>query len=208
MDRYQLFVLRVSPIATNCYILVDEETKKAAVIDPGASADKIMAQVEAAGAEVACIINTHGHWDHTGANRDMQERTGAPLLVHTLDAPMLQDRNLCSAPRWLGDITSTPNWLLEEGDVVEVGSLQLKVLHTPGHSPGSICLQTEDLLFTGDTLFYRSCGRTDLMGGSYEDMMLSMAKLKQLEGDYTVLPGHEDSSTLAFERENNPYMPR
>lgn len=208
MHRYQLQTITVTPIATNCYILIDEATKQAAVIDPGASAEKIKDLVDQAGATVCCIINTHGHWDHVGANQKLKELTGAPLLIHRLDAPMLADARSSSAPRWLTAPKSEADRLLEDQDTIAVGELTLTVLHTPGHSPGSICLQTEDLLFTGDTLFYLSMGRTDLVGGDPVAMTRSLARLSQLEGDYAVLPGHEQSSRLAVEKAQNPYMPR
>ena len=208
MEKYSLYTLRVTVIGTNCYILVDNATRQAAVIDPGASADRILAKLKEIGATLSLIIDTHGHWDHIGANQALHDATGAPILIHALDAPLLGDRRLnCATLATKNFDGGAADRLLKDGDVIDLGELRLTVIHTPGHTPGGICLRTEDLLFTGDTLFYLSMGRTDLEGGDEAAIMASLARLSQIPEDLRVLPGHETFSTLAVEKKSNPFMP-
>ena len=174
-------VMQVGPIGTNCYILKDETTGKAAVIDPGDEAERILAALKEDGAEVTHILLTHGHYDHTTAVPELEK---ALPLAGQVDGLNFYD----------------------EGDHIPVGSLDVQVLHTPGHSKGSVTLKVGDVLFTGDTLFCGSCGRTDLRGGSYEEIMASLKRLGQLEGDYHVCPGHDRTSTLERERQYNPFL--
>ena len=192
-------VMQVGPIGTNCYFLQDEESGLMAIIDPGDDWERILHQVKKAEGEVKYILLTHGHYDHTGGVAALRERlAGLPVYLHPADAGK-NDQLFPTAA--LGDVT-----LWRDGDVVCVGGLKAEVFHTPGHSGGSVTLRCQNVLFTGDTLFAGSMGRTDLPGGSYEEIMASLKRLGELEGDYQVLPGHESFSTLEQERRGNYYM--
>lgn len=206
-EKYQLFTLTLPPLGVNCYILVDTATKKAAVIDPGGSVKPIMAQVEQAGAQVALIINTHGHWDHSWGNRELQQLTQAPLLIHEADADMLSDAGKSAAAHFGAPWQpSQADHLLKNGDEIDLGQLRLQVLHTPGHTPGGICLFCQDLCFAGDTLFKLSMGRTDLAGGDDEQMEYSLIKLMRYPDETKVLPGHGPATSIGYERKYNPYI--
>ena len=194
-------ILPVGELATNCYILTDEATKLAAIIDPGDEAARILAQVKKDGLQVKYILLTHGHYDHTGAVPALHEALPqAEIYIHQADSHGAGGR--------LFPLASQVDSLLlyDEGDTLTLGSLTIHVMNTPGHSLGSVVLRVENVLFTGDTLFAGSCGRTDLRGGNYEQMMDSLKRLALLEGDFHVLPGHEASSTLDRERCVNYYM--
>ena len=193
-------VLQVPPIGTNCYLLKDDATGKGAVIDPGGNGAGILAAAAQMGMAPAAILLTHGHYDHTGAVLELLEKhPGLPVYLHPLDAAMMKD--IASLVPDIG-----PTVAYKEGDQVSAGGLTLRVLHTPGHTPGSVTLEIEDVLFTGDTLFCGSCGRTDFAGGSPRDMLASLKRLAELDGDRKVLPGHDAPSTLAAERKHNCYM--
>lgn len=205
--KYELKTMVLPPIGTNCYLLIDKATRKAAVIDPAAAGQRILDVLKEADATPVLIINTHGHWDHTGANRFLQEQTQSTLLIHEADAPMLSNAALSSATFFGAGIqTSTPDRLLHDKDVIELGELKLEVLHTPGHSPGGVCLFTEDLCFSGDTLFKLSMGRTDLPGSDETQMEYSLNKLMRYPDELTVLPGHGPATTIGYERKFNPYI--
>ncbi len=192
--------LQVPPIGTNCYLLKDDETGKGAVIDPGGDGVSICSAAAQMGMTPVAILLTHGHYDHTGAVQDLlREYPGLPVYLHPLDAAMMTD-----VANLVPDVGPTVAY--GEGDQVSVGNLTVRVYHTPGHTPGSVTLEVDGVLFTGDTLFQGSCGRTDLAGGSTEDMLASLKRLANLEGDRKVLPGHEGSSTLEEERKRNYYM--
>lgn len=192
-------MMQVGPIGTNCYILEDEKTREAAVIDPGGDAPEIVKALD--GAEVRYILLTHGHYDHTGGAAALLEAfLGAALYIHKAD---FQDVDPSLFP--LRTQVSGVNFY-DEGDQIALGGLELQVLHTPGHSEGSVTLRCGELLFCGDTLFAGSCGRTDFPGGSVPKIMASLRRLGQLEGDFQVLPGHMETSTLEAERQYNPYL--
>lgn len=192
-------MMQVGPIGTNCYILEDEKTHEAAVIDPGGDAPEIVKALD--GAEVRYILLTHGHYDHTGGAAELLEAfPGAALYIHKAD---FQDVDPSLFP--LRTQVSGVNFY-DEGDQIALGGLELQVLHTPGHSEGSVTLRCGELLFCGDTLFAGSCGRTDFPGGSVPKIMASLRRLGQLEGDFQVLPGHMETSTLEAERQYNPYL--
>ncbi len=190
-------LMQVGEIGTNCYLLEDEDTRSAAIIDPGGEARGILGQAKADGVQVKAILLTHSHYDHTGAVRELREALpGVPVYLHPADAAQL-------GTAVMPPIGETLPY--QEGDTVPVGNLTVQVLHTPGHTPGGVTLRVEDVLFTGDTLFQDSMGRTDL-GGSYTEIMASLKRLGQLEGDLQVLPGHMGVSTLDRERKSNYFL--
>lgn len=194
--------LQVGPIMTNCYILCDEEAKVCAIVDPGADADQVARSVEETGCAPACIFLTHGHYDHTGAVAELLERyPGISAYLNRRDVYDGSDRRMRSL---FPSLPATADY--DEGDTVKAGNLTVSVLATPGHSAGSVTLLCGDTMFAGDTLFAGSCGRTDLAGGSVDDMLASLARLGRLEGEYNVLPGHMGPSLLSREREYNPFV--
>ena len=197
----QVKVLQVGPIGTNCYILEDEAAKLAAVIDPGDEAEKILSVLKEDGVETRYILLTHGHYDHTTGVPDLHRALPeAQVYIHRADAQGAGSRLFPLA----GEIADLHFY--DEGDTLPLGGLTIHVLHTPGHSKGGVTLQVGDVLFCGDTLFAGSCGRTDLNGGSYEEIMQSLKRLGQLPGDYHVCPGHDVTSTLERERKTNPFL--
>ncbi len=192
-------MMQVGPIGTNCYIL--EDGKKAAVIDPGDEADRILAQLNQLDVQVEYILLTHGHYDHTTGVPELHKALpGAKIYIHQADANGAGSRLFPLAGQ-VDDLL-----LYDEGDALPLGTLTIEVLHTPGHSPGSVTLKAGDVLFTGDTLFAGDCGRTDLRGGSWEEILVSLGRLGKLEGNFHVLPGHGDTSDLDTERKINPYL--
>lgn len=194
-------LLRVGPIGTNCYILEDDQTNLAAVIDPGDEPELIQEALEKEGVEVRYLLLTHGHYDHTTAVPALHRvYPQADIYIHQADANGAGSTLFPLA----GEVDDLK--LYDEGDVIRLGDHEIQVLHTPGHSPGSVTLKVEDVLFTGDTLFAGSCGRTDLRGGSYEQIMVSLKRLGELEGDFHVCPGHDRTSTLEQERRYNPFL--
>ena len=203
----QIIRLPVGELQANCYILYDEE-KNAVVIDPGAEAEAILAAVSSHGLAVRHILLTHVHFDHVQAAREVAAATGGDILAPEGDWAALSDPQLNLSGLFPGEgpLTLQADGKLREGDVVEAGALRLTVLHTPGHTPGSSCFLCENVLFSGDTLFRFSMGRTDFPGGSFQDMKESLDRLAALPGDYTVLPGHDAATTIAEERADNPYI--
>ncbi len=199
--------LTVGPIMANCFIVGCEETKEAVVIDPGDEADKILMALAKSHLTVKYIINTHGHFDHVGANKRLSEVTKAPILIHTLDAPLLNQLSATAAAWGLKTENSPePDRLLEDGDTITFGTITLKVIHTPGHSPGGISLYTDGHVFVGDTLFAGSIGRTDFPGGDYEVLIAAIRnKLFTLGDDVKVHPGHMGDTTIGVEKKTNPF---
>ncbi|QTA79504.1 Beta-lactamase domain-containing protein [Desulfonema limicola] len=200
--------LEVGPIMANCYILGCEETKEAVVIDPGDDADQILMALAESGLTVKYIINTHGHFDHVGANKKMKSATGAPILIHEGDAPMLSRLSTDATMFGLSAENSPgPDQEISDGDIISFGNFKLKVLHTPGHSPGGVALYTEGCVFVGDTLFSGSIGRTDLPGGNYEKLISSVKnKLFTLAEDTKVYCGHGPATTIGREKAYNPFF--
>lgn len=192
----------------NCYIVADETTKDAAVIDPGGDADTILASLREHGLKAVAIINTHGHFDHIGADAELRDATGAPLMVHADDAELLLDSSI-NFSLMVGDPIDDlkADRLLQDGDEIAVGNLTLKVIHTPGHTRGCICLLTDGHLFSGDTLFAGSIGRTDLYGGDREAIERSLTeRLLPLPDELKVHPGHGPETVLGDEKVANPYF--
>lgn len=191
----------VGTLSTNCYVVHSNSTREAIVIDPGFDfpfeAEQIFHYVDAEALTVKFIVNTHGHSDHVGGNQALRQRFHVPVCIHKLDAHMLNETDESATIR---------NVMLKDGSLIEFGDANLKVIHTPGHTEGSICLLAEKLIFTGDTLFAGGIGRTDFEGGSYIDMMLSLEKLKCLPDDLVVYPGHGGSATIGEEKRGNPFM--
>lgn len=193
-----IITLPLGPLATNCYLVSDGQSGLCAVIDPGASAPKILQCVQDEGWRIAVILLTHAHFDHTGALHALHSALPAvPIYVHEADSD--NDHNMSH-----GHLVYTDTYA--GGDSVKAGALEFTVLETPGHTPGSVCLRCEDALFSGDTLFAGSCGRTDFEGGSMAQMRASLRRLGMLEGDLRVFPGHGEASTLERERRCNPYL--
>jgi len=187
----------VGMLATNCFLVGDRESGEAVVIDPGfdreSEAKAIFNEIERHGFQIKYIVNTHGHPDHSGGNRIMKERSRASILVHEDDASALSDP---PADRKLRD-----------GDSIEVGKIRLRVVHTPGHSPGSMALHGKDCVFSGDTLFAGSIGRYDLPGGSLEELVNSLkSKFLTLPDHIKVYPGHGPVTTIGDERRSNPFL--
>ena len=199
--------LTLGPIQANCFILGCSETQEAAVIDPGDEGDKILMLLAKKALKVTKIINTHGHFDHVGANRRIKEVTGADLLIHRLDASMLPElSNNAAAWGMRAENSPDPDKNLEDGDTISFGKITLSVIHTPGHTPGGISLYGENCVFVGDTLFAGSIGRTDFPGGNYETLINSIQqKLFVLPEETKVYPGHMGASTIGMEKRNNPF---
>jgi glyoxylase-like metal-dependent hydrolase (beta-lactamase superfamily II) len=200
--------MTVGPIQANCYVLGCEDTRESVVIDPGAESDRILRTLAKMEVVLKYIINTHGHFDHVGANQPLKDATGAKLLIHALDAPMLSHLS-ASAAAWglSAEDSPQPDQTLDEGDEVRFGNISLKVLHTPGHTPGGISLHTDNCVFVGDTLFAGSVGRTDFPGGDAATLKTSIQKkLFTLGDDVTVYPGHMGTTTIGVERRHNPFV--
>ncbi len=200
--------LPTGPLEVNCYILGCETTRKAAVIDPGGHVDQILALLERLELQLELVINTHGHFDHVGGNRQLLEATGVDLLLHEKDQELLNLATEHAANFGLPtEISPPPNRLLQGGEEVEVGELKIKVLHTPGHTPGGICLLVEDQVIVGDTLFAGSIGRTDLPGGNHQQLLRSIrTQLLPLPDATVAHPGHGPATTIGREKVYNPFL--
>ena len=203
--------LVVSPFQSNCWIFGCGETREGVVIDPGDEAERIVESVETHGLTIKYLIHTHGHLDHVGATAAVHRETGGLTLIHEADQIMLD--NLPAQASLFGggepEIPSVDQYI-KEGDHIAFGRYVLSVLETPGHSPGGVCLKVEGSehgVFAGDTLFQGSIGRTDLWGGSYEQLMDSIRdQLLPLDDDTIVYPGHGPQTTIGAEKQNNPFL--
>lgn len=200
--------LIVGPFAVNCYLLGCSKSQKMAVIDPGGEVEKIWQKIQDIGYSTEYIINTHGHPDHTAGNLNLKQKSQAKILAHPDDVAMMTDKkNLLSSIFLEVTPSPTPDQLVTEDQIIELGSISLKVIHTPGHTPGGICLLFEDILFTGDTLFADGIGRTDFPGGNYTQLIFSIkSKLFSLDDKLRILPGHGEESTLGREKRYNPFV--
>lgn len=189
----------------NCYLLLDETTNKSALIDCTVADDRMRELI--GDTDLQYILLTHGHFDHIGGVRDIKKEYGCKVVISSVDAPMLSSGKASLAAFCGAEQNNTePDITVQDRDEIELGTLKIKVLSTPGHTSGSVCYVVGDALFSGDTLFYCSCGRTDFPTGSSDDMIKSLKKLASLDGNYKVYTGHNQLSNLDFERKNNPYM--
>jgi hydroxyacylglutathione hydrolase len=200
--------LEVGPIMANCFILGCEKTKEAVVIDPGDDGDLILMELAKSALKVKYLINTHGHFDHVGANKKMKEVTNATLCIHPDDEPMLGELSKSASMFGLSAENSpSPDLLLNHGDTIGFGDITLEVIHTPGHTMGGICLYTKGHLFAGDTLFAGSIGRTDLPGGDYDTLIASIkTKLLGLADDTIVYTGHGPETSIGNEKRVNSFL--
>lgn len=199
--------LVVGPLASNCYIVGSESTKEGMIIDPADEAGEILKSVEELGLEIKFIVLTHGHPDHVGALKEIKEATGAEVAIHTDDAESLQQQYLGFLFGLSYPTPPPPERLFKDGDSIDIGDLHFGVIHTPGHTPGGICLLGHGVLFSGDTLFNYGIGRYDLPGGNYSQLMDSLqTKLMVLPDDTIVYPGHGPDTTIGTERRGNPFL--
>ncbi len=199
--------LVVGPLASNCYILGDEATKDGVIIDPADEAEVILQSVAELGLTIRAIILTHGHADHVAALKEVKEATTADIMVHTDDAGYPEQGALALAFGFYCPAPPPPDRFLKDGDGIDLGDLHFTVIHTPGHTPGGICLLGNGILFSGDTLFNYGIGRYDLPGGDYRQLMTSLQeKLMALPDETIVYPGHGPRSTIGAERQNNPFL--
>ena len=190
-----LEIMHVGMLAANCYILGCEETKEAVMIDPGGDALGLLSKIKKLDLNIKYIILTHGHYDHTGAINEIKEKTNAPIAIHKLDKKILEDEN------------KSADMYLKDGDELYIGSIKLKIIHTPGHSPGGISILMDGAIFTGDTLFAGSIGRTDFYKGDMEQILSSIKnKLFLLPEETKVYPGHGPASTIGSEKNTNPFF--
>ncbi len=189
----------VGQLETNCYVVTNEATLECVVIDPGDEANTILDYLESNHLRCVAIMLTHGHYDHVGAARTVQEETGAVVYMNRRD-----DARFSTDPH-MRFLMEKEDHVYDEGDVIMAAGLHFYVMATPGHTPGGVSLRCEDALVTGDTLFKGSCGRTDLPGGSMEQELRSIRRLCELAGDFEVYPGHMDASSLERERNFNYY---
>jgi hydroxyacylglutathione hydrolase len=205
-------MLTLGALGTNCYVVWCEETKEAIVIDPAFSTENegkktVLHLVDAYGLNVKYIVNTHGHTDHTSGNGVVKKATGAPIVIHELDAPLL-GKSDDWASMYSKQLVSPPaDKTVREGDAIRFGKQLLRVIHTPGHTEGGISLIGNDCVFVGDTLFNGSIGRTDFLGGSYKELIKSIKeKLATLPDNFTVYPGHGPTTTIGVEKRTNPFI--
>lgn len=204
--KYELVI--VGALETNCYLVYCEDSLECAIVDPGAEAEKIFPVVTELGLKPVILLNTHGHIDHIGANKDVKEKFNIPLCIHSEDGPMLEKFQLYELSFFIGAKESPPaDRFLEDGERIVLGKSSLQVIHTPGHSPGSVSLLGDGFLLSGDTLFSGGVGRTDLPGGSWKDLETSIKdKILVLPENMLVLPGHGPLTYVGQEQTSNPFL--
>jgi len=193
----KVHALALGSYQTNCYIIHDEHSRTCCVIDPGYDANTILDKLDSLGLTLEAILLTHGHFDHVGAVKELAAETECDVYIHPDDLSM-------PPMMTAGSLYYTKTFT--EGTQLKLAGLDIAVLHTPGHTPGSVCLLSETTIFSGDTLFQGSCGRTDLPGGDWATIVSSLKRLAALEGNFWVFSGHGPSTTLRDEKKYNPYM--
>ena len=199
--------LEVGRFGVFAYLVGSEATGEALVIDPAAEAELLVKEAKAHNLHIKYIVNTHSHVDHVMGNRKMKELTGAEIIIHEAEAPYLTGRPDQMTSMFGAEPSPPADVKVRDNDVITVGDISLKVLHTPGHSPGAICLHTDGLVFTGDTLFVGGLGRTDFPGGSFESLTRDIrTKLFVLPDETVVLPGHGPATTIGREKRFNPFF--
>ncbi len=198
----------VGALETNCYLVYSEDTLECIIVDPGADSNKIIQEIESNNLKPTVIINTHAHVDHIGANKIIKEKFDIPLYIHKADFGLLKSALQLGFGMVIGAKKSPPpDRFLKEGDILKLGKSQLTVIHTPGHSPGSISLLGEGFILSGDALFQGGVGRTDLPGGSWDELQSSIRnKILNLPSDTLIFPGHGPSTKVSFEKKSNPYL--
>ena len=196
-------------VQTNCYFLMNPDTKEMIIVDPPENASAIFRKVEAMEGKPVAILLTHGHFDHIMASKEVKEKYNIPIYAHGAEADVLADPSLNLSGMVGTSYTLTADVLLKEGDEPEIPGFKVRVLHTPGHTQGSCCyyFYEDKMLISGDTLFCGSCGRTDFPTSSGKKMMESLKRLvNELPGEVSVYPGHESSTTIAYEKRSNPFV--
>jgi glyoxylase-like metal-dependent hydrolase (beta-lactamase superfamily II) len=209
IEPYLLKRVTVGPLDVNCYLLADRTSRDTVIIDPGGDADKIEARIKEFDMRPVAIVNTHGHYDHIGANAALKDRYHIPLSIHRAEREYLTN-TLINGSALMGNECVSPaaDMLLADGDTLQAGGLRLTVMHTPGHTPGCICLAVADLLFTGDTLFCGTVGRWDLPGGDEGTLLTSLNRFYAVAPDTRVLPGHGPECLMKNEFRHNPFLSR
>jgi glyoxylase-like metal-dependent hydrolase (beta-lactamase superfamily II) len=194
--------------AANCYIVFSEKTRSGIVIDPGGDVDDIVSNLDKNNIHVEYIVLTHGHGDHIGGVKELKEKLNVPVVIHKEDAEMLEDASLnLSSTMAMGEIEITPDKTVEDGDTLVFGELKGRIIHTPGHTMGGMCLLVEENLFCGDTLFKGSVGRSDLYGGNHGILMNSIKeKILTLPDNIMLYPGHGEPTTVGEQRATNPFL--
>ncbi|WP_394354663.1 MBL fold metallo-hydrolase [Paratissierella segnis] len=194
--------------AANCYIVFSEKTRSGIVIDPGGDVDDIVSNLDKNNIHVKYIVLTHGHGDHIGGVKELKEKLNVPVVIHKEDAEMLEDASLnLSSTMAMGEIEITPDKTVEDGDTLVFGELKGRIIHTPGHTMGGMCLLVEENLFCGDTLFKGSVGRSDLYGGNHGILMNSIKeKILTLPDNIMLYPGHGEPTTVGEQRATNPFL--
>ncbi|MFO7888548.1 MAG: MBL fold metallo-hydrolase [Eubacteriales bacterium] len=200
--------LRLGSYGANCYIVGSEKSKDIMIIDPGAESTKIKNLIKSKSYNPKFILLTHGHGDHIGGAKDLKKEFNIPVYIHKKDGNMLKDERLnFTKMMYKNGISLNADKFLEDGDKITLDNMKFEVLHTPGHTPGGISIKHKDIVFSGDTLFKGSIGRTDFPGGSYDQLIKSIKeKLLVLDENTVVYPGHEGKTTIKYEKENNQFL--